>query len=89
MLPLRSDVSEALGDNAVWLLHRRGLWGYSLPPPSRTRGETCRSPELERLPVGVTFNPNGPYTVARGTAAGVYQALSTRNGGEVVSAGSY
>ena len=41
------------------------------------------------LPVGVTFDPNGPYKVAPGTRPGVYQALSTRAGGEVVSADAY
>jgi prepilin-type processing-associated H-X9-DG protein len=36
------------------------------------------------LPVGLTFDPAGPY---KGTSApGVYQALSTRNGSEVSSA---
>ena len=41
------------------------------------------------LPTGLTFDPNGPYKVARGTSFGVYQALSTRSGGEVISADSY
>jgi prepilin-type N-terminal cleavage/methylation domain-containing protein/prepilin-type processing-associated H-X9-DG protein len=41
------------------------------------------------LPVGVTFDPNGPYKVAPGTKPGVYQALSTRDGDEVVSADDY
>ncbi|WP_337175611.1 DUF1559 domain-containing protein [Paludisphaera sp.] len=41
------------------------------------------------LPVGVTRNVNGTYTVAPGTNIGVYQALSSRNGGEVISADSY
>jgi prepilin-type N-terminal cleavage/methylation domain-containing protein/prepilin-type processing-associated H-X9-DG protein len=39
-------------------------------------------------PVGVSDN-NGFLNLARGTQYGVYQALSTRNGGEVVSADSY
>jgi prepilin-type N-terminal cleavage/methylation domain-containing protein/prepilin-type processing-associated H-X9-DG protein len=38
------------------------------------------------LPIGVTFDPNGPYQVALGTTRGVYQAFSTRAGGEVISA---
>jgi prepilin-type processing-associated H-X9-DG protein len=38
------------------------------------------------LPVGLTFDPDGPYKVAPGTRPGVYQALSTRSGGEIVSA---
>jgi prepilin-type processing-associated H-X9-DG protein len=40
------------------------------------------------LPQGVTFDPNGPYKRAPGTKPGVYQALSTRVGGEVISADS-
>jgi prepilin-type N-terminal cleavage/methylation domain-containing protein/prepilin-type processing-associated H-X9-DG protein len=40
------------------------------------------------LPVGVTFDPNGPYKVAPRTAWGVYQALSTRAKEEVISADS-
>jgi prepilin-type N-terminal cleavage/methylation domain-containing protein/prepilin-type processing-associated H-X9-DG protein len=40
-----------------------------------------------RLPRGLTFDPAGPY---KGFARpGVYQALSTRAGGEVISADSY
>jgi prepilin-type N-terminal cleavage/methylation domain-containing protein/prepilin-type processing-associated H-X9-DG protein len=38
------------------------------------------------LPVGVTFDPDGPYKVAPGVRCGTYQAVSTRNGGEVLSA---
>ena len=42
------------------------------------------------LPNGVGLDSNGRvYTVAPGTQFGVYQALSTRAGGEVVSADSY
>jgi len=41
------------------------------------------------MPNGVTLNANGTYTVAPGTSIGVYQALSSRNGGEVISADSY
>jgi prepilin-type N-terminal cleavage/methylation domain-containing protein/prepilin-type processing-associated H-X9-DG protein len=40
------------------------------------------------FPVGLTFDPKGPYKVAPGTRPGVYQFLSTRNGGEVVDAAS-
>ncbi len=43
------------------------------------------------LPVGVTYNP-GPlytYTVSPGTFLGVWQQLSTRAGGEVISADSF
>jgi prepilin-type N-terminal cleavage/methylation domain-containing protein/prepilin-type processing-associated H-X9-DG protein len=42
-----------------------------------------------RLPKGLTFDPAGPYKVASNVRPGVYQALSTRNGGEVVDATSY
>ncbi|WZP00734.1 DUF1559 domain-containing protein [Isosphaeraceae bacterium EP7] len=38
------------------------------------------------LPVGLTFDPAGPYRVAKGTTRGVFQALSTRSGGEVIGA---
>jgi prepilin-type N-terminal cleavage/methylation domain-containing protein/prepilin-type processing-associated H-X9-DG protein len=41
------------------------------------------------LPVGLTFNAAGPYGLAPSVRFGVYQALSTRNGGEVISSDSY
>ena len=41
------------------------------------------------LPVGVTFDPNGPYIEAPKTERGVYQAISTRNGRELVGADAY
>jgi hypothetical protein len=37
----------------------------------------------------VTFDPAGPYKLAPGVTFGVYQALSTRNGGEVIGANAY
>ena len=37
----------------------------------------------------MTFDPNGPYIEAPGTKRGVYQAISTRNGKEIVSADAY
>ena len=40
------------------------------------------------LPVGLVYNANGTFSMPAGQW-GVYQALSTRNGGEVVSADSY
>jgi prepilin-type N-terminal cleavage/methylation domain-containing protein/prepilin-type processing-associated H-X9-DG protein len=40
-------------------------------------------------PLGVSVNGNGTYTVAAGTAIGVYQMLSTRAGGEVLSSDQY
>ena len=46
--------------------------------------------QTDGLPLGVTFNPNGPYTVdAKIAKPSVYQALSTRAGGEVISADAY
>jgi prepilin-type processing-associated H-X9-DG protein len=45
--------------------------------------------QLTGLPVGVTFDPIGPFKLAPGVRFGVYQALSTRNGGEVISADAY
>jgi prepilin-type processing-associated H-X9-DG protein len=41
------------------------------------------------MPVGVTFDPAGPCKLAPSVRFGVYQALSTRNGGEVFSASDY
>ncbi len=41
------------------------------------------------LPVGVTLNATGTYTVVPGTQYGVYQALSTKSTGEVLSADQY
>jgi prepilin-type N-terminal cleavage/methylation domain-containing protein/prepilin-type processing-associated H-X9-DG protein len=41
------------------------------------------------LPRGLTFDPAGPYKESGRVRRGVYQALSTRNGGEVISAGDY
>ena len=43
------------------------------------------------LPNGVIRNPSdaNAYTIPLGTAIGVLQQLSTRNGGEVISADSY
>jgi prepilin-type processing-associated H-X9-DG protein len=41
------------------------------------------------MPIGVTFDPNGPYKLAPSVQFGVYQALSTRDRGEVISADSY
>jgi hypothetical protein len=40
------------------------------------------------MPVGMSLT-NFVYTAAPGTVIGVWQQLSTRNGGEVVSADSY
>ena len=40
------------------------------------------------IPIGVTDNA-GVFTLAPGTQLGVYQKLSTRSGGEVVSADQY
>ncbi len=41
------------------------------------------------FPKGVSKTSGGIYVLAPGTRPGVYQALSTRSGGEVVSADSY
>lgn len=41
-------------------------------------------------PLGVTYNSTSQtYTLAPGTQFGVYQALSTRNGGEVISSDQF
>jgi prepilin-type N-terminal cleavage/methylation domain-containing protein/prepilin-type processing-associated H-X9-DG protein len=41
------------------------------------------------LPIGLTGDPGTPYQLAPGRRFGIYQALSTRAGGEVLSADSY
>jgi hypothetical protein len=41
------------------------------------------------MPIGVTFDPAGPYKLAPSVRLGVYQCLSTYSGGEVVSADAY
>ncbi len=41
------------------------------------------------LPVGVTRDGSRLYQVAPGAKIGVYQALGSRNGGEVISSDSY
>jgi prepilin-type processing-associated H-X9-DG protein len=54
--------------------------------------ETINSWKLDPatgLPPGVSFDSTGLVHVAPRTAFGVYQALSTRNGGEVISADAY
>jgi len=40
-------------------------------------------------PLSVSLDANGFYVVAPGTRFGVYQALSTRKGGEIISADQY
>jgi prepilin-type processing-associated H-X9-DG protein/prepilin-type N-terminal cleavage/methylation domain-containing protein len=40
-------------------------------------------------PLNIVFNGNGTYTTTPGTQWGVYQSLSTRAGGEVLSADSF
>jgi prepilin-type N-terminal cleavage/methylation domain-containing protein/prepilin-type processing-associated H-X9-DG protein len=40
------------------------------------------------LPIGVTYT-NGVFSIAAGTQMGVYQQLTTRNGGEVISSDAY
>jgi prepilin-type processing-associated H-X9-DG protein len=46
-------------------------------------------PNNKGLPVGVIANANGTYSLGPAARVGVYQALSTRNGGEVVSSDSF
>jgi prepilin-type processing-associated H-X9-DG protein len=40
-------------------------------------------------PIGVTRDANGFFTIKPGTQLGVYQALSTRSSGEVISSDAY
>jgi prepilin-type N-terminal cleavage/methylation domain-containing protein/prepilin-type processing-associated H-X9-DG protein len=51
--------------------------------------DTWPADQRTGVPVGVTFDPNGPYKVGPNVRRGVYQALSTRNGAEVISSDSY
>jgi prepilin-type N-terminal cleavage/methylation domain-containing protein/prepilin-type processing-associated H-X9-DG protein len=41
------------------------------------------------LPIGLTGSPDTPYQLAPGRRFGVYQALSTRNGAEVVDSAAF
>lgn len=41
------------------------------------------------LPAGISYDPSGAVRVAPGTRFPVYQALSTRNGGEAIDAQAY
>jgi prepilin-type N-terminal cleavage/methylation domain-containing protein/prepilin-type processing-associated H-X9-DG protein len=41
------------------------------------------------VPANLVINGNGTYSTTPGTVWGIYQALSTRNGGEVLSADSF
>jgi prepilin-type N-terminal cleavage/methylation domain-containing protein/prepilin-type processing-associated H-X9-DG protein len=50
--------------------------------------DTWQFDQTNGVPLGVT-QPGLTFVVAPGTRIGVYQALSSRNGGEVVSADSY
>jgi prepilin-type N-terminal cleavage/methylation domain-containing protein/prepilin-type processing-associated H-X9-DG protein len=46
-------------------------------------------PNNSGLPVGAIANPNGTYMLGPNGRVGVYQALSTRNGGEVISSDAF
>jgi prepilin-type processing-associated H-X9-DG protein len=41
------------------------------------------------IPAGFTIDGNGTFIAGPGARYGVYQALSTRNGGEIISADAY
>ena len=67
----------AFADGSVkFIKNTISTWAYS------TSGSTIK-------PSNVVFNSNGTYTTTPGTVWGIYQALSTRAGGEVISADSY
>ena len=69
----------ALCDGSVrFLKNTIGSWAYS----------NNQGANKANLPVGVTYS-NFVYTINAGATLGVYQQLSTRNGGEVISADSY
>jgi hypothetical protein len=41
------------------------------------------------VPTSLMINSDSTYSVAPGAKVGIYQKLSTRNGGEVISADAY
>jgi prepilin-type processing-associated H-X9-DG protein len=51
--------------------------------------DTWSSDHVTAKPVGVIGDYSTPYTLDAGTRTGVYQALATRNGGEVIDSASY
>ena len=51
--------------------------------------DSWKNDPVTGLPPGISFDPTGLVQVAPGTRFGVYQALSTRNGGEVISSASF
>ncbi len=73
-------VNMAFCDGSVrFIKNTISSWPYSTNPGPH-KGEL--------LPVGVS-NANYTYTINPGCVLGVYQQLSTRNGGEVISADAY
>jgi prepilin-type processing-associated H-X9-DG protein len=52
--------------------------------------DTWANDQKTGLPAGTVVSPTtGAFSLAPGTRVGVYQALSTRNGGEVIGADAY
>lgn len=51
--------------------------------------DTWRAAPSTGFPIGLSGSPESPYELAPGLRFGVYQALSTRNGNEVVDASSF
>src|SRR5262249_45300378 len=73
-------------------LHQGGVNVAFLDGSVRFLKETINSwPADQRtgIPLGVTFDPSGPYKLGPWVRFGVYQALSARAGGEVISASDY
>jgi prepilin-type N-terminal cleavage/methylation domain-containing protein/prepilin-type processing-associated H-X9-DG protein len=65
----------AMADGSVRFIND-GINSWTMDAPSAT-------------PLGVILDANGLYQLTGGTQFGVYQKLTTRNGADVVSAGSY
>ncbi len=79
-------VNFAFCDGSVHFIRNSiNSWPFQLGPPPNPNNFDGAS-----LPVGVSYSyANYIFSAAQGTQFGVYQALSTRAGGEVISADQY
>jgi prepilin-type N-terminal cleavage/methylation domain-containing protein/prepilin-type processing-associated H-X9-DG protein len=95
-----TDDWPGVADNAQWnsasSLHPGGANFAMADGSVRFLRETIQSWPVDSLgnPTGIqngngSFDGTTLYTLLPGTSLGIYQALSTRNGGEVISSDSY
>jgi prepilin-type processing-associated H-X9-DG protein len=79
-------VNFAFCDGSVHFIKNSiNSWPFQPGPPPNPKNFDGAS-----LPVGVSYSyANYIFSAAQGTQFGVYQALSTRAGGEVISADQY